>query len=81
MLNFIITSVLIHLCPVPVILLAMHSKVLNLVQRNGLILGGVIIWRLVALWVGSEGAKVHFPRRDGPNWIYHDCHKWILRNQ
>ena len=59
----------------------MHSKVLNLVKRNGLILGGIVIWWLVALWVSSEGAKIYFPRRDGPYWIYYNCHKWILENQ
>ena len=62
----------------PVILLAMHSKVLNLVERNGLILGGIIVWWLVAFWVSSEGAKIDFPRRDRPYWVNHDGHKWIL---
>ena len=64
----------------PVILLAMHSKVLNLVERNGLILGGIIIWWLVALWVSSEGTKIDFARRDGPYWVNHNCHKRILDN-
>ena len=65
----------------PVILLAMHSKVFNLVQRNGLVFRGIIIWWLVAFGVSPEGAKIDFPCRDGPYWIDHNCHKWILENQ
>ena len=56
----------------------MHPEVLNLVQGNGLVLGCIIIWRLVALWVSSEGSKVDFASRDGSDWIDDDRHKWIL---
>jgi hypothetical protein len=37
-----------------VVLLAMDPKILNLVERDGLILGGLLVWRLVALRISPK---------------------------
>jgi hypothetical protein len=37
-----------------VVLLAMHAEILDLVEGNGLVLGGLLVWGLVPLRVGPE---------------------------
>jgi hypothetical protein len=44
-----------------VVLLAMHAEILDLVEGNGLVLGGLLVWGLVPLRVGPEQqAKTSF---------------------
>jgi hypothetical protein len=47
----------------PTYLLGVHSKVLNLAQRDGLVLVGSLIWGLVALRVRPERTNLNLTRR------------------
>ena len=57
----------------------MHTKVLNLVQRDGLILGRTFILRLVTLRVRPKGSQVDLASRYSPDGVYHNCHKRVLK--
>ena len=62
-----------------VVLLAVDTKVLDLVQGNCLILTGALVWGLVTLGVGSEGSQVDFPSGDGPYRVDNNGDKGILK--
>lgn len=52
-----------------VVLIRMDTKILNLAERDGLVLGGSGIGRGIVLWVGTEGADVDLSSRDGAVWV------------
>ena len=61
-----------------VILLAVNTEILDLVERNGLVLGGSFIRRFIAFGEGSECSEIHFSSRDGPDRIHDNGHEWVL---
>ena len=62
-----------------VVLLAVDTKVLDLVQGNGLVLTGALVWWLVTLGVGSEGSQVDFPCGDCSYRVDNNGDKGILK--
>lgn len=60
-------------------LFTVHTKVLNFVKRNGLILGDGIIWRLVSLWVRPERTDVNFTSRHSPSWVNNNSQEGLLK--
>ena len=61
-----------------VILLTVDTEVLDLVERNGLVLGGPFVRRFISFGEGSEGSEIHFSGRNGPNRVHDDGHEWVL---
>ena len=59
--------------------LAVNPKILNLVQRNGLVLRGPILYGLVTFWVGAEGAQVDLARGDRSDRVDHDGNERVLQ--
>ena len=62
----------------PVVTLAVDAKVFDLVERDGLVLAGPLVGRLVPLGVGAERPQVHLARRDGPHRVDDDGHEGVL---
>ena len=56
----------------------MDAKVFDLVERDGLVLAGPLVGRLVPLGVGAERPQVHLARRDGPHRVDDDGHEGVL---
>lgn len=60
-------------------LFTMHTKVFNLIQRNGLILRDGFIRRLVSFRIRPESPNLNFPSRNSPSRINHNSQKWLLK--
>ena len=59
--------------------LAVNTKILYLVQRNGLVLRGPILYWLVTFWVGAEGAQVDLARGDRSDRVDHNGNERVLQ--
>ena len=59
--------------------LAVNTKILYLVQRNGLILRGPILYGFVTFWVSAEGAQVDLARGDRSDRVDHDGNERVLQ--
>lgn len=59
-------------------LLAMYSKVFDLVQRNGLVLWDGVIWRLISFRICSKGTNLNFSSRNSSCWINNNSKKRLL---
>ena len=72
----------------------MYTKVLDLIERDGLIFGCRNVGRRVVLWICTEGTDIDFSGGDGTvgvdlheirRWVdtmlvatYHDSNEWVL---
>ena len=60
-----------------IILVGVHPEILDLVQRDRLILGLRLVWRLITLRICAKSSNLYLPRGAGTNWIYHYGQKWF----
>lgn len=52
-----------------IVLIGVYTEVLDLVQRDRLVLGGDGVWWCVVLWICAEGSDVNLARRNRAVWV------------
>ena len=63
-----------------VILVGMHTKVLDLVEGDRLVFGCRDVGRSIVLWVRAEGANVYLTGGDGTVGVdLHEIRRWMGR--
>ena len=60
-------------------LFTVHTKVFNLIQRNGLILRDRVIRRFISFRVCPESSNLNFSSRNSPCWINYNSQEWFLK--